>query len=373
MAETTASVNAARASRNSASRRSVTSRTPPFSPARTMLIYRRENGRGWWRARASLNEAPPRTVRSRSAMTDFTRGVAASSSRTASARSRGRPASKSVASCCVKVRRSRCRRRPVVPRRHQGARSVWETIRIGKYASRCRRSATARTSGASMTPSTVLPPRSAARYVKTGMGRLGFLLGDPKDFRDGRETGPRLRPAILPERHHAVLGGGRTMLAERRLAQDEAPDVLADREQLIDAEAPAVAGAAALRAAPAVEERLPPFPGGQPERDEVARLRLVGRAAAGADSPDEPLGEHALEHRGDEVGLAAHVLQPRDGARRVVRVQGREDEVSGEGGLDRDLGRLEVADLADHDDVGILAHDVPEPRGEGEAELRLHP
>ena len=44
----------------------------------------------------------------------------------------------------------------------------------------------------------------------------------------------------------------------------------------------------------------------------------------------------------------------------------------GERSLDRDLGRLEVADLADHDDVGILAHDVPEPRGEGEADLRLH-
>src|SRR3989440_6214721 len=113
-----------------------------------------------------------------------------------------------------------------------------------------------------------------------------------------------------------------TLFRSRRLAQDEARDVLADREQLIDAEAPAVAGAAALRAAPAVEERLPPFPGGQPERDEVARLRLVGRAAAGADSPDEPLGEHALEHRRDEVGLAAHVLQPRDGAGRVVRVEG---------------------------------------------------
>ena len=45
------------------------------------------------------------------------------------------------------------------------------------------------------------------------------------------------------------------------------------------------------------------------------------------------------------------------GAGGVVRVQRREDEVAGERGLDRDLGRLGVADLADHDDVGVLAED----------------
>ena len=53
--------------------------------------------------------------------------------------------------------------------------------------------------------------------------------------------------------------------------------------------------------------------------------------------------------------------EPRDRARRVVGVERREDEVAGERGLDRDLGRLEVADLADQDHVGVLADDVPEP------------
>ena len=45
--------------------------------------------------------------------------------------------------------------------------------------------------------------------------------------------------------------------------------------------------------------------------------------------------------------------------------------MAGERGLDRDLGRLEVTDLADQDHVGILADDVPEPGGEGQADLRL--
>ena len=43
------------------------------------------------------------------------------------------------------------------------------------------------------------------------------------------------------------------------------------------------------------------------------------------------------------------------GARRVVGVQRREHEVAGQRGLDGDLRRLAVADLADHDDVGVGA------------------
>ena len=53
--------------------------------------------------------------------------------------------------------------------------------------------------------------------------------------------------------------------------------------------------------------------------------------------------------------------------RGVGGVERREHEVAGEGGLHRDPGRLGVADLADEDDVGVLAEDRPEPFGEGDA------
>ena len=56
---------------------------------------------------------------------------------------------------------------------------------------------------------------------------------------------------------------------------------------------------------------------------------------------------------------------------RVVRVERREHQVAGERGVDGDVGRLEVADLADHDHVGVLAHDVPEARRERQPDLRL--
>ena len=55
-------------------------------------------------------------------------------------------------------------------------------------------------------------------------------------------------------------------------------------------------------------------------------------------------------------------------------MKGRENEVSRQGGLDGDLGGFEVADLADQDDVGILAQEGPQRGREGQADLvlRLH-
>jgi hypothetical protein len=56
---------------------------------------------------------------------------------------------------------------------------------------------------------------------------------------------------------------------------------------------------------------------------------------------------------------------------RVVRVQRREHEVAGEGGLDRDLGRLAVADLADHHHVRVGAQDRPQRGREREPGARV--
>jgi hypothetical protein len=53
----------------------------------------------------------------------------------------------------------------------------------------------------------------------------------------------------------------------------------------------------------------------------------------------------------------------------VGGVQRRQDQVAGQGGLHGDASRLGVADLADEDDVGVLAEDRAEAVGEGDAGL----
>jgi hypothetical protein len=53
--------------------------------------------------------------------------------------------------------------------------------------------------------------------------------------------------------------------------------------------------------------------------------------------------------------------------RRVVGVQGRKHHVPGLGRLDGDVGRFQVANLADHDDVRILAEEGLQRHREGQA------
>ena len=46
--------------------------------------------------------------------------------------------------------------------------------------------------------------------------------------------------------------------------------------------------------------------------------------------------------------------------------------MSSEGGANRDVGRLAIADLADHDHVGVLTNDVTQAGGKGQADLGIH-
>ena len=101
-------------------------------------------------------------------------------------------------------------------------------------------------------------------------------------------------------------------------------------------------------------------------------LRRVGLAAALAQHAHQPLRDRRDQRRRDQERLDAHVDQPRDRARPIVGVERREHQVAGEAGLDRDLGGLEVADLADQDHVRVLAQDRAQARGEGEPDRRLH-
>ena len=80
--------------------------------------------------------------------------------------------------------------------------------------------------------------------------------------------------------------------------------------------------------------------------------------AVRADLAREALGEDEVDRGGDQERLDAHVEQAGDGRRGVVGVQRGEHQVAGERGLDRDLRGLEVADLADHDDVGVLPQEA---------------
>ena len=102
-----------------------------------------------------------------------------------------------------------------------------------------------------------------------------------------------------------------------------------------------------------------------PDARRHGKFRLTMRA----DPPDESLCDDRLHTRGEKIRLDAHVEQSRDRRDRTVRVQRREDEVPGQRRLDRRRQRFGVSNLTDHNDVGILAKDGPQPFREREAGL----
>jgi hypothetical protein len=111
---------------------------------------------------------------------------------------------------------------------------------------------------------------------------------------------------------------------------------------------------------------------------------LVGRhldLALLADLTRETLGHHEVDRGGDQERLDAHVEQTCDRARRVVGVERRQDQVTGQRGLDGNLGGFKVSNLTDHDDVRVLtvfvhlhlidAHQVELDRILGRADVRV--
>ena len=146
------------------------------------------------------------------------------------------------------------------------------------------------------------------------------------------------------------------------------------RHHLDDRHAARVAGVRALAAALRVPQRDRSAAGEAPDAGLLDHLwkRLVRLLAMRAQRSHQALRLDADDGRREQVILDAHVEQAVDRPRRVVRVHGREHEVAGERGLHGDLRGLEVADLADHDHVRVLAHDRAQRVREREVDLRLH-
>ena len=88
-----------------------------------------------------------------------------------------------------------------------------------------------------------------------------------------------------------------------------------------------------------------------------------------ANHADQTLSDHRFQGRGHQVGLDPHVDQSRQCRGRVVGVQRREYQVTGERGLDGDFRRLDVTNFAHENDVGIMSQNRAQPAGKGQSRL----
>ncbi len=163
--------------------------------------------------------------------------------------------------------------------------------------------------------------------------------------------------AITAQRCHPRARCGFAHGVLRRAVVNETADRIVDDQELIDAGAPSIAGAVAGIAARWSKERRRCGKTHVGEQHGLARRRRRRRSTCGAKRAHQPLREHAEEARCKQIRLDTHVRQARHRAGRVVGVQRGENEMAGERRLHGDLCGFEVADLADHDDVWILAQD----------------
>src|ERR1035441_3463928 len=236
-------------------------------------------------------------------------------------------------------------------------------------------------------------PSAGATYASRSRARTN-ACGGRGDRQNAGENG-FLRPS-LNEGHLVDLTKRRLArqdLLDRRLAQEahplglcrfldlrggtlvenEAPNAVREVEELGDRHPAVEARAVALDAATAFVES---HPGHLLGRDRGLLEKLHSRRrhdpAVRADLSHEPLREYAVEGRDEVVKLDLHVEEAAEDVHDVVRVNGRENEVPREGGLHGDLRRLLVADLSDHDLVGVVPEDGAQPAREREAFLLVH-
>gem|GEM_PF-6571332 len=97
----------------------------------------------------------------------------------------------------------------------------------------------------------------------------------------------------------------------------------------------------------------------------------VGNLAVFAELTSESLVDDELETRDDEEWIDPEVDETLEGIDRRVGMDGREYKMSSDRRLNREVGRIGVANFSDHDNIRILTQETPESIGEIESDLRI--
>ena len=142
------------------------------------------------------------------------------------------------------------------------------------------------------------------------------------------------------------------------------PAVPSSDEHLDQQEPPAIAG-------PAHTPRSRRGSIARADRQAQPGGRVVATPGARAEPAQQPLAEDRQQAAPQHVGLDAHVQQPAQGLDGAAGMERAQQQVAGQRGLQGGLGRGAIADLADHDDLGVLPHEEPQAGGQVQAGRRI--
>src|SRR3989344_2224775 len=184
-----------------------------------------------------------------------------------------------------------------------------------------------------------------------------LLMQNPENFLNSRLSGGGFFHAVMQHRRHSLFDRQVIYLLGGSLAQNRFANRGVHRQNLVQPDPAAETRVSAFLTAFAAVK----FLAAQKARRDNAGQTLSLRFSQGqrlpairTDFTNQPLTNRQIDCRGDEVRLNPQIEEPRQGGRSAVGVQGRENQMTGQGGIDRDAGRFRVADLPDHDDIRVL-------------------
>src|SRR6266566_8097499 len=155
--------------------------------------------------------------------------------------------------------------------------------------------------------------------------------GNSQHFLDRRSSFNDLHEPSLPQRPHTRRLGDRPQLGGPLVLEDGVAELLADRHDLVDRDAPLHSREVTGRAALALVELHLPLPGRDVSiLDEAFLVGVVGLPALFAYLPSQSLGQDEQQRRRHQERRNPHVEESRDRRGAIVGVQGGEDQMAGE-------------------------------------------
>src|SRR5580700_3120629 len=223
-----------------------------------------------------------------------------------------------------------------------------------------------------MTPRATSPPGFTADQRKDGI--LGLTPDAAHDLLDRGVALDHCDQTVVEDRAHTLFDCNALDRGIVGALEDQTIDRPVRYQELGDGPSAAITGAAAGGAASRMKkgdclDRSEAF---EAEPFDQRRRRRIGRLAHWTQPADEPLRQDRLQRRCHQVIFEPHVAQPRHCRRCGIRMDGRQHEMTGQRRLHGNLHGFEIADLADHYDVGVLPQDRAQQAGEIEPDLRLY-
>jgi hypothetical protein len=177
----------------------------------------------------------------------------------------------------------------------------------------------------------------------------------------------RFHNPILPERHDSIPFGLIVQSVFRLLGKDEHFHFPREFEDFKNSDSSLESQVIAFDATEfvfLVQGNFPSRRNGFPEDAfdffSHVGIRHVFPFAMRAELPDELLGNDQLQSGDDHIGFRSQADEALDAVRARIRMERRQDEVSGNAGFHAEFCRLHVADFPDHDNVRILPENTSE-------------